>query len=104
LIGADQRLASRRHDPTTLSLAQGRLEAGQRLRHPLHPGGDELPIGIGRGGHQIEALTDALERAANDAEVTQALAGLVLVDGYLEALTHHVYRQPVRLAERPNLR
>ena len=104
LIGADQRLASRGHHPTPLSLAQRRLEAGQRLGHPLHPCRDHLPIGIGCGGHQIEALTDALERASDDAEITQALAGLVLVDGDLEALAHHLYRHPFRLGQQPNLR
>src|SRR5207245_4875416 len=31
LIGADQRLASRRHDPPAPPLTQRRLEAGQRL-------------------------------------------------------------------------
>ena len=49
-------------------------------------------------------MPDALERASDDAEVTQALAGLVLVDGYLQALAHHVGRDPVRLGQRPNLR
>src|SRR5438094_688623 len=90
--------------PATLALAQRRLEAGQRLGHPLHPCRDHLPIGIGCGGHQIEALTDALERASDDAEITQALAGLVLVDGDLEALAHHLYRHPFRLGQEPNLR
>ena len=78
LLRARERLAPRRDDALGHALAQRRLDARERVRDARHALGRDLPVGVGVEAHEVEALPGRLHRAADDPEVAQPFAGVVL--------------------------
>ncbi len=74
---------------------QRALEAGERLGHARETLRGDPPVVFGVVRHEVEARTDVLHRAADDAQRAQLLARVVQLHREAEPLGHHVGRDAV---------
>ena len=84
---------SRGDDALLHALGERGLEAGEALGHERDALRDRLPLLLGVARHEVEGHPHVLHRAPEDAEVAQALAGVVLLERELEPLAHHRRRR-----------
>ncbi len=95
LVRACECLAARGDDTTRDTLAQRRFDAGEAGGHARHALGGGLPVVVGVERHQVEALANDLNRAADDPQGPEVLVGVVEVDLVLEPVAHDRGRQAI---------
>ncbi len=95
LFRAGERLAPSGDEALIDTGAQGIFDAAQRVGDARHAFGRHRPVVVGLEAHQVEALAGRLDRAPDDADVAQALTGVVLLDVERAALRHHAGREPI---------
>src|SRR5204862_6481656 len=87
LLRARPCLTARRHDALLHPLGEARFDTGQALRDQCEPLRDRLPLLFRLARHQVEHHSYFLHRAAEDTEIAETLAGVVLLERQLEPLT-----------------
>ena len=87
LLRALHGLTPRGHDSLLHAFGECGFDAREALGNEREPLGDRVPVVLGVARHQVEDHPHALHRAAEDADVAQALAGVVLLERELEPLS-----------------
>ena len=93
-------LAPGRHEPLAHALGEAQLVRLEAFGHEPHPSGDHVPVRLGVRRHHVEAHTDGLDRAGDDVQLAEVLAGVVELDAGLERLAQHVGGHPIAVALR----
>jgi len=94
-LRARHRLTARGHDALRDTFGEAGFDRRQALGDDRHALGDQLPVVRRLTGHEVEHHAHRLHRAAQHAEVAQALAGIVLLEREHKALAQHFGGDPV---------